>query len=56
MTTYTLRITYLTSNRRARVQNVRGLVWADVLALQAVLQTVPSTISTHATCETSVTR
>lgn len=54
MSTYTLRITYLTSRNRARVQNIRGLVWADVLALQQVLAGVHTTISTHATSETSV--
>lgn len=53
-TLYSLRITYLTSTKRARVRNVRNLTWLDVEALVNVLHNEPSTLGTHATAQVPV--
>lgn len=47
MTLYTLRVTYLTTSRRAKVKNVRDLTWTDAMALKGFLDAEPSTLSTE---------
>lgn len=54
MTLYTLRVTYVRPDNRARVRNLRNLTWHDAQALVDVLSNERSTLGTHVSVQTPV--